>query len=62
MEVWIIRKHPPMPYFAHRGHIKQYVIDEICYTKEEADAKTKRLNAKATTYLYTVQKLTIKVE
>jgi hypothetical protein len=60
MNIWIVRKHQVVRNYRQSGWFKSFTIDEICYTKENANAKVKRLNAKAQSYKYTVQKLTVK--
>ena len=59
MNIWILRKHALIRNYRQSGWLTSFVIDEICYTKENANAKAKRLNAKAQKYRYTVQKLNI---
>jgi len=59
MSIWILRKHERINRYYQRGWLTSFTIDEICYTKENANAKAKRLNAKAQKYRYTVQKLNI---
>lgn len=59
MNIWLIRKHPPMPYRGMPGHLAAFTIKGVCYSHAEAANRIKDLMSRATTYLYTFQKLNI---
>jgi hypothetical protein len=53
--IWIVRKHPSLPY-RMAGHLAAFTIHKICFShaeaKNEAEARNKR-----SYYLFTVQKI-----
>ena len=60
MTVWIVRKHPPMPYRSQSGHIEAFTIHSAHLNHASAANKAEDLNRRSQKYLYTVQSLTVK--
>jgi hypothetical protein len=62
MNVWLVRKHPPMPYRSQRGWIEAFTIHSVHKNHADARNKVKDLMKRTHIYLYTVKRLTIKEE
>ena len=53
--IWIVRKHPPMPY-RMRGHLEAFTIHKIYHSRAEAKNEADARNKKST-YLFTVKRI-----
>lgn len=53
--IWIVRKHPQMPY-RMRGHLEAFTIHKICFSNSEAQNEAKERN-KRSQYLFTVKRI-----
>lgn len=53
--IWIVRKHPPMPY-RMRGHLEAFTIHKIYHNLVEAKAEAEKRNKKSS-YLFTVKRI-----
>lgn len=53
--IWVVRKHPPMPY-RMRGHLEAFTIHKIYHNLVEAKSEAKERNKKSS-YLFTVKRI-----
>ncbi len=53
--IWIVRKHPPMPY-RMRGHLEAFTIHKIYHNLAEAKKEAETRNKKSS-YLFTVKRI-----
>jgi len=60
MLIWIVRKHPPMPYRSQAGHLEAFTIHSSHSNHASAANKAKDLNQRSQVYLYTVGKIQLK--
>ena len=59
MTIWIVKKHPPHPYYG--GYLEAFTIVSTFATRKEAkEYVDKKMSNKNTSKLYTVGKVTLK--
>lgn len=56
--IWIVRKHPPMPYHM-KGHLEAFTIHKIYHSRAEAKNEADTRNKKSS-YLFTVKRIDLK--
>ena len=59
MKIWIVRKHPRMPYRGQPGHLAAFTIHGTYATRTEAADEAKERN-KRSSYLFTVAKVELR--
>ena len=59
MRIWIVRKHPQMPYRSQPGHLAAFTIHGTYATREEATIEANERN-KRSNYLFTVAKVELR--
>lgn len=58
--IWIVRKHPPMPYKFQRGHLAAFTIHSAHESHASAAEQAKVLNGRSVIYFYSVGKVQLK--
>lgn len=58
--IWIVRRHPPMPYRSQPGHLAAFTIHSSHGSRTEASTEAEKRNKRASVYLYTVAKVELK--
>lgn len=56
--IWIVRKHPPMPY-RMQGHLEAFTIHKIFHSHAEAKKEAAERN-KRSNYLFTVKRIQLR--